>query len=290
MLVFEITVPNRESLSATESIQLFMDTDRNGQTGSNGADFALSMFGRSGRVYIDKWTGSSFARQRQSLDSGFAPRSLTMRARQSELSLSGYIEFWIVTYLTTEPYVAGDRTARWHHNMTAGTTAATTTPQGTVASVDTDKDGILDGSDKCLRQKAGPYDFNRNGCPGPFKTMSLTLTNPSTTSDNYTWWTSDRPAILGGGAPGARVVIDDAIRSESGRTDTRGRYRSRLLGTSKYALGRVITLQVTKPGWIGSHWEIKILNRHPGWSTYRTLCISPSGGSPKDCRHVDRGS
>ena len=61
MLVFEITVPNRESMSGNESIEVFMDTDRNGSTGTNGADFALSFFARSGRVYIDKWAGSSFA-------------------------------------------------------------------------------------------------------------------------------------------------------------------------------------------------------------------------------------
>lgn len=296
-LVFEITLPNRESLIGSESIQLFIDTDRNGSTGSSGADFGIAIFARTGRVYIDKWTGSAFSRQRQSLDSSFSARSLTFRARQSELSLSGWFDFSLVTWAS--PYngpgtgILGDRapnSGHWRHSMILGAPVVTTTPRATIASADADADGVLDGSDKCVDRKAGAYDSNRNGCPGPFKTMSLTLTRPSRTYNDYTWWTPERPPVLSGAAPRARVVVDDAIRSEVGLTDSRGRHQSRLLGTSKYALGRVITFKVTKPGWIGAHWEIKILNRAPGWSTYRTLCIPAGGGSPKDCRRVDHGS
>lgn len=87
----------------------------------------------------------------------------------------------------------------------------------------------------------------------------------------------------------ARVVIDDAIHTEKGVTDL-ARYKSRMLLTTKYALGRVITFKVTKPGWIGAHWEIKILNRSPGYETHRILCIPPNGGGSKDCRQVSRGS
>ena len=294
-LVFEITLPNRESLVGSELIVLYMDTDRNGSTGSSGTDFVIGTYARTGRVYIDKWTGTAFTRQRQSLDSAFSPRTLTLRARQSELALSGWFDFSIVTwaspYTGPESAIFGDRapnSGRYRHSMTPG--GAVTTTRTTVASVDTDADGVLDRSDKCVHRKAGAYDFNRNGCPGPFRMMSLTLTKPTRTSEDYTWWTADRPPILSGAASRAKVVVDDALHSEAGVADSGGRYRSRILGSTKYALGRLITFKVTKPGWIGASWEIKILNRDPGWSTHRLLCIPAGGGSPKNCRDVDRGS
>ena len=294
-LVFVLTLPNRESLVGSESIQLFIDTDRNGNTGSSGADFAISIFAQTGRVFIDKWTGSSFSRQRQSLDSAFSTRTLTLRARQAEFSLSGWFEFWIVTY--SSPYTADTRTlgdrapdsGRWRHNMTPGTIGTTTTTT-TAAPADSDRDGVLDRSDACANRKAGPYDPNHNGCPGPFKTMSLRLNAPSRTFDNYTWWVFARPAVLGGAAPGAKVVIDNGSKREVGFADGGGRYESRLLTERKYPLGRVITFKVTRSRWIGAQWEIKILNRAPGFSTHRRLCIPPSGGSARDCRNVDRGS
>ena len=124
----------------------------------------------------------------------------------------------------------------------------------------------------------------------PFARMTLRLTAPYRTSEDYTWWSSERLPILGGAPPRARVIVDDAIHAEKGVTNEAGRYKSTLLLTTKYAFGRVITFKVTKRGWIGAHWEIKILNRSPGYETRRILCIPPSGGSSKDCRQVSRGS
>jgi len=289
-LILELTMPNREGLVGTEAVAVYMDTDRNGSTGYSGIDFVFVVFARSGRAYLDKWTGTSFARQRQLLDSGYSSRSVIFRASQTEIALSGYLDFYIISFARndgTNPNVVGDRTTRWRHSLTPG---GATTARAPSSPADTDGDGVGDLADRCVTRKAGFFDVNRNGCPGPYKRMSaLSLTNPNKTFNNETWWTPDRPAILGSAAPRARVEIRDGNESEVGRTDAAGRFRSRKMSLKRYALGRVISFKVNKAGWIGAYLEIEILNRLPGWEVRRRLCVPATGGSPAPCSRVDRG-
>ena len=83
---FKVTLANRSGLGASESVQVFLDVDRELATGSGGADWALSTFAGGGPSYLFKWTGS-WEHQRQLPEATFEGNVVTLLIGAGEVAI-----------------------------------------------------------------------------------------------------------------------------------------------------------------------------------------------------------
>ena len=51
--------------------------------------------------------------------------------------------------------------------------AATPSQRPAQEPIDSDKDGLTDPYDACVLKPGGPYDSNKNGCPGPYNWLPM---------------------------------------------------------------------------------------------------------------------
>ena len=147
-------------------------------------------------------------------------------------------------------------------------------------------DSIADGEDLCVEVPAGQFDSNHNGCPGPFSRVP----RPGLA---YRWEAAPRGVILTKATldpvpAGAKVLaqsgaIRQAQTKKPGRPVTLGRFLGHLL-----RFGDVITVTITKEGWIGWVGKYRLTGRRE-LKRFSERCIAAGGGSPKRCGAVDPG-
>lgn len=176
----------------------------------------------------------------------------------------------------------------------AGNSAQASTVLTVLSAADGDGDGVADALDRCPQRKGGRYDRDHDGCPGPYRRMSL---RPSVQ------WAIPAHGIqltllaLSGVPAGGRVRLDCARchvhelhRLRLGRRGHTIRL-TRITGPALPA-GAAIVMRVTAPGYIGRYLrytvlqhgsslsEIKRANRRPLRRV--SHCLPPGSIKPAD--------
>jgi hypothetical protein len=153
---------------------------------------------------------------------------------------------------------------------------------------DADRDGLGDAADGCPTVPGGRFDSNRNGCPGPYRTIGrLEL---KSTADVYAG-TIRYYALRIEGLPrsGATVVIQHGGRREV-LSAFRGVVRSRLLVGRRLRAGARVILQATEPGWVGYWGRFRLHTSSPLLREVVRRCIPAEGPQrPVRCSAALRG-
>jgi hypothetical protein len=152
---------------------------------------------------------------------------------------------------------------------------------------DRDGDGVRDGADACPTQPGGPYDFNRNGCPGPFARITPTLDYTVVTSQgiaNVRWMAISK---LPRGAT-VTVRARDVVQAKLsvGRSGSVGTTR---MGRVDFRGGDTFTLTISRPGSIGYYALIQVSTTRKPFPI-RVQCLPPTGAQrPARCSSISRG-
>lgn len=316
------------------------DVDANSATGDTstgfeGTEYWLYVARNEGWTFL-VWNGSSWV-------SGGTPASVsvTTSATSAQFSINrsaigntSKLRYWVFgnwaanagTDFDFAPDVGAYDFTVLLPSTTTTTTATTTAPSPNptptptptpnpgvtpASTVDTDKDGLIDTKDACPKTRAGQYDKNNNGCPGPFKSIPLPALrdiSPRRTFQELTWWEQGDPAKVGGLPAGAQVqlkvptgvVVNSGGKPrrvstrwvfERGRANSGGVFRSKLLLRGNKFLNReAIELRVWKPGWIGYSVAMVIRTRAPLLVFGSRSCIPPTSSAPRPCKRVGSGS
>jgi len=267
-----VATPNHSGLQRTENIQVFLDTDRNRSTGTNGYDFRLRVFGGDPTpIALERWSGS-WEPAGGLISSSFSA-GLTATLSRAALGVSGSVNLAVYTVDGTTGQASDiapgpSLSERWTYSFTS-------------APADSDRDGVANPADRCPSIPAGPYDANRNGCPGPFPQIKAHISYLFRLSAGSVYYTQlqvkDVPAAS------AVVLAGDGVREVR-----KGAGASRTLIRHRFGAGDLIKLTATKRGWIGYYAEFRVLAT--GHLTLkRRACTSPTGTAPVACAKVPRG-
>jgi hypothetical protein len=255
-----------------DSIDFLINSDRNAQTGESGYDYKLFAYGRDrGRVDfgfcklpIDPGPCSPlfFSEADMGVDSSGAKLH---RVTWSGLTVGGFniMDFRLVAY-----YFAGGPKDEY--------------PNGGGSDrydllADPDQDGVFGGEDVCPKQAAaGVFDRNHNGCPGPFRFISAF---PRVIGVIKRGAINVRLLRIEGDIPsGAAVVI-----SVSRRVRLRANEGfARTTAIKRLRLGRLFTIQITHPGWVGFSATVKV-TRTEGTVVTRRTCLQAVGNAAVSC-------
>ena len=103
LVTFTVSLANRVTLGANDSINVFVDADRNAATGASvvGAEYGIAL-GPGGETQLQRWSGAwQFVRP---VDNGaFANGAFTFSIDQAELGLVGDFGFSVVTFAGGSP-------------------------------------------------------------------------------------------------------------------------------------------------------------------------------------------
>jgi hypothetical protein len=159
-------------------------------------------------------------------------------------------------------------------------------PPGT----DGDRDGVRGTADKCPRQNRGRFDFNRNGCPGPFRQIRPKLT-----------WGRIEINVDGPGVVrltalgisklprGGLVTLQAAHTNESVKVPRSGSVRLTRIGRAKLRDGVMVRVRIASRGWIGYEAALRVSDKGRP-QLIRELCVAATGaGAAVPCGDVDRG-
>ena len=267
-----VAAPNHPGLQATENMQVYLDTDRNRSTGTNGYDFRVRVFGGDPMpIALERWTGGWGAADgllSSSFDAG-----LTARLSRTALGVAGSVDLAVLTVdgrtgLLSDLAPGPSLSERWTYTFAS-------------AQTDSDRDGVANPADRCPSVPAGPYDANRNGCPGPFPQIKAHVAYLFRLSAGSVYYTQlqvkDVPAAS------AVVLAGDGVREVR-----KGAGASRTLIRHRFGAGDVIKLTATKRGWIGYYAEFRVLATGH-LALKRRACTSPTGTAPIACAKVPRG-
>ena len=157
-----------------------------------------------------------------------------------------------------------------------------------MAGVDTDKDGIKGQDDKCPSQPRGRFDFNKNGCPGPYAQIRPRFV--------YSGLTTSQGIVriekmeIAGLPRSAAVTFTGRLR---GKVTVGSSGKVRIANTDSEPLslarGATIGLKITRPGFIGYFAVLLVSTERPPTPT-RVQCMPAVGRqAPVRCNRVDRG-
>jgi hypothetical protein len=145
---------------------------------------------------------------------------------------------------------------------------------------------ILGPVDQCPDVPSGRFDYNHNGCPGPFDQIGPQFnTSGSRTSEGRTKYSF----VINELPPGTRVTIEiegDAEHLTAGRS---GIVKSRLLESRFFEAGTRFTIESTKAGWIGNLRRLRTTVSGRGYAVVENLCIPVGSKDVVPCGRVDRG-
>jgi hypothetical protein len=270
-LSVKIDVANRIALIFGDEVALYLDTDRNPSTGSFfGVDYLIQAFS----------TGVRMQRAVSSVYEVYAPASFSG-------SFSGGVLEARVSLSDVGAPLVFDHFAGSLYNLVP-TDIAPNLGLGTFAfdMRDSDSDSLIDSDDACPTTAAGRYDSNENGCPGPFPRVP----RPGLI---YRWEAAVAGVTLTRARldpvpNGAKVVaqsrsLRQTLMKRPGHPASLTRFIGRFL-----AFGDVITVTITKDGWIG--WVGKYrLTSSRDLRRFSERCTPPSGGQPRACSTIDVG-
>ncbi len=144
------------------------------------------------------------------------------------------------------------------------------------------------GSRETKQLCKGParFDYNHNGCPGPYPRIEPVLPYADSTSND----TISFGAFTIRHLPiSTRVTISIAGSSEVIYTGPSGTARSRLISGNTFPARTALTIRASHPGWIGYYAQAEITIRNPGLVVTKRLCVPATGGAPVSCSKVPRG-
>lgn len=292
-LTFEIQVANYATLVDRLSFIVFLDTDTDTATGNPfGADHAL-VFGYQEAGVLTRAVGTW-----RSGDFRYAlPRSLitsytaagtggvaTLSVDRADVGTPRALRFAAYGYWFVQP-------ARNYYWDSAPSLQSTTFSYdlrlAAVASKDVDRDGVPDARDRCPRAGAF-FDFNQNGCTGPFRRMRPDLKFRALGYASHVEMASARIENLPAGA-----LVDVRCRTACRVTQQQTAKApivvlTRLQG-ARLDRGAVLEIRAVKPGWIGYDARIEI--RGSPLSTHLTERCLPAMGArlALPCGQVERG-
>jgi hypothetical protein len=242
---FQLTLLDEPRLLAGDVAIVFIDADHNPATGSPtqaGVEVALLAEGTGGPTTFSfcQWNGAWGCQATQFGEDEILTASshrITMGVNFTDVAQSFAINFWTVSVYT-------DPATRAEYRDWAP-------DQGTyeyqaLITTDTDGDGLLPPQDRCPTTPGGDYDYNNNGCPGPFKRI-----NPSVDPNGYAvagaYYFS---SIVFRPVPnGARVVMASGSQRQTFRA--RGAAARSRPWRGAFSIGSAFSVRITQPGWVG---------------------------------------
>ena len=151
----------------------------------------------------------------------------------------------------------------------------------TVASADSDQDGVPDRSDACPSKAAGKFDQNKNGCAGPFAAINARvgfqlLVPPLQFRE-----------LRVRGVP-SQSIVELRLPGFVERITGSGVVASRKLVGRPLRERVILELRVSKLGWIGYYARLRVSSS--GVSVVSRQCLPPTGGkAPTPCGPALRG-
>lgn len=273
-----VETPNHAAIATTENIQLFIDLDSSGSTGTNGYERRLRVFGGSQPpIAIETWTGNWVPLAAPSFKGTF-DGGLTATISKTDLGVTDSFSYAVITIDGKTGDIsdlAPNGALSERHKYTLSNPV-----------VDSDKDGIVDTKDACRQVAAGKYDVNRNGCPGPFRSIRPRVAFTYEAKNKTTRFTmlAVKGVPVGSTVTLAGAGLKEIIRATSGTALSR-----KMLGQA-FLSGRTLDVKVTKPGLIGYVRRFRIAPSGGLAAGGAALCIRAQGAtSPVACASVDRG-
>ena len=94
---FRVATPNH-STSTTENIQLYVDSDRNASTGTNGYDYRIHVFGGSTPpVGFERWSGTEWTQVTSSSFTGSFSAGLSASVAKGDLGGTSAFQYAVIT-------------------------------------------------------------------------------------------------------------------------------------------------------------------------------------------------
>jgi len=295
MITFEISIGNYSSLQGRLSFIVFLDTDLNTATGNPaGADHALSFGYQTADVLtrgVGTWTKGDFRYAvPRTYSSSFSAAGqggvATLSVDRAHIGTPNRLRFSVYGYWFVQP----PRNYYWDlapnnpatpYAYDLGVNAGKPLP-------DRDHDGVPDSQDRCPRAGAF-FDFNKNGCTGPFRRMRPDLKFRALGYPSYVTMASARIEDLPSGAR-VEVRCRNACRVSQRQTARSPIVVLTRLRGARLDRGAVIEIRAVKPGWIGYDARIEI--RGTPLATHVVERCLPAIGVPVPgpCSRVERGS
>jgi hypothetical protein len=289
-ITFEIHIRNYNAIRPRISFVTLVDADRDPKSGTLfGGEYAVNAGYYEADKYaaaVGRWNGTNFDFSRpSSYSASFTPDGAGGRLRleidQKDLGNTSGFNFrvgayWFISHPQIYDGDHGPDSGSWSYTLAQPPSAG-----------DRDRDGIADARDKCPRASA-VFDFNRNGCTGPFRRMQPDLKFRALGYSSYVTMVSARIEDL---PPAAQVEIRcrNACRVRQ-RQQTRAPVIVLTdLNGQRLTRGAVVEILVTRPGWIGYYARIDVRGAPP--RPYTTESCIPAIGkrAPMPCSRVDRG-
>lgn len=311
---------------------VLFDTDANASTGAPGylgAEVAMQLDISANDWAYYRWNDSISDFEHVNSTTGsitFTSDSTTIKINRSELGNTSKINFYVfgdwekstdvydtdwapadggswqynvvvaTTTTTTTGTTTTTTTTTTNPTTTAPTTTTnptTTTPKVTIADVlDRDGDTVPDQKDGCPATRGGPYDTNKNGCPGPFRAIKVPTGDnlrPTSSSGEITTYEPPRNTIRGL-PPDAQVLLRYGAQRERLRADKAGTVKSQLLLRNDFRHGAKVEIWAWKPGWIGYGVQLIVRTKPPYAAVVNRRCIPATGSAvPRPCNRVSRG-
>ncbi len=294
-IIFEITIANYSSLQGRISFIVFLDTDVNTATGNpSGADHALLFGYQTADVLtrgVGTWINGDFRYAvPRSYSASFTPAGqggvATLAVDRAQLGRPNRLRFSVYGYWFVQPV----RNYYWDlaPNPPATPYAYDLGLNAGKPPPDRDHDGVPDSQDRCPRAGAF-FDFNKNGCTGPFRRMRPDLKFRALGYSSYVTMASARIEDLPSGAR-VEVRCRNACRVSQRQTARSPIVVLTRLRGARLDRGAVIEIRAVKPGWIGYDARIEI--RGMPLATHVVERCLPAIGAPVPgpCSRIERGS
>ncbi|MBA2462896.1 MAG: thrombospondin type 3 repeat-containing protein [Actinobacteria bacterium] len=317
VIAIQLQFKNRPPFGS-EGINVYIDSDQNGTTGTNGVEYRARYYGDSApQIALERWSGSAWVSASAPTFSGStSANGLSFNVNRADLGTTGGLNFWVYT-ATNAPgtdYVPDSAPAGGRLSYTvivAGPPATTTPPPPppppttpppttpppvetspqplpptpTVAEIvalpDTDGDGVPNSSDACPSTAAGKYDANKNGCPGPFSAINARIAFQLRVPPLQ----FRELRIKGVPFQGTVELRTQGFRE---RLKGSGSVASRKLLGRALREGAILELRVFKVGWIGYYARLRVSSS--GVTVVSRQCLPPTGGeAPQRCGAALRG-
>jgi hypothetical protein len=113
-ITFAFTIPNRTTFSATDTLAIVIDTDRNASTGSSGFDYGIVVDASGARLV--HWNGTNFVPSPQTTLTT-ANNGMTITVNRSELGNTTGFNFGAQTLLSGAASDTAPDTGSWSYDL-----------------------------------------------------------------------------------------------------------------------------------------------------------------------------
>lgn len=237
-ITIHIDTPNatRTSVQQADNLQLYIDSDRNRATGTNGYDYRLALFGGGSPPFeLDRWTGTEWVDTRATSFSGTFNNGVTFTVNKSDLGGSGQFEFAIIT-------------------------------------VDGSTGQLSDRAPDGALTERYTYPSTAPPPPKPRQHMNPKIVVPRkgfATSQHRLWF---RALYLTGAPPAARAVFQWPRGNERQTANKNGRVQAKKLIGSRLRGGDVVRISLSKKGYFPCRLKILVTNNGTDWEEGHRSC------------------